>query len=148
MVTSSQTPFRQRICKATDCGALFFICSHCDRGQLYCSARCQQLARRCQWRAASRRHQQSAEGRLDHRDRQRLYRQRQAQATAAPTTQSVTHQGSQTRLPSATMALPCKRLPEPVGWQRFCQALFDSGFLVCHFCGRLGRFLNPFHEAG
>jgi hypothetical protein len=60
----------------------------------------------------------------------------------------VTHQGSQPRLPSATMALLCKRLPEPVRWQRFCQALSDLGFLVCHFCGRLGRFLNPFHEAG
>ena len=30
--------------------------------------------RRAQWRAASRRHQRSPEGRLDHRDRQRSYR--------------------------------------------------------------------------
>ena len=61
---------------------------------------------------------------------------------------SVTHHGSQARLPSATMALPSKRLPEPAPWQPFRQPLFDLGFLVCHFCGRLGRFLNPFHEAG
>ena len=33
-------------------------------------------ARRHQRRAANRRHQQSPEGRLDHRDRQREYRQR------------------------------------------------------------------------
>ena len=56
---------------AQGCHAMFFICAHCDRGQRYCSTACREQARRQQRRRANRRHQQSPEGRLDHRDRQR-----------------------------------------------------------------------------
>jgi hypothetical protein len=63
---------------AEGCQRVFWICSHCDRGQCYCSPGCRTEARRRQCRAANRRHQQSPEGRLDHRDRQRAYRQRHA----------------------------------------------------------------------
>ena len=58
------------------CGVVFWICRHCDRGHQYCGERCRRKARRRQRRAANRRHQQSREGRLDHRDRQRAYRER------------------------------------------------------------------------
>ena len=58
------------------CGVVFWICRHCDRGHRYCGERCRRKARRRQRRAANRRHQQSREGRLDHRDRQRNYRER------------------------------------------------------------------------
>ena len=71
---------RQRTCRGEGCGALFFICRSCGRGQGYCSRSCRRLQRRLQCRAADRRHQQSPEGRADHRDRQRAYRQRQQQA--------------------------------------------------------------------
>ena len=71
---------RQRTCRAEGCGALFFICRSCDRGQSYCSQFCGRLQRRQQCRAANRRHQQSPEGRADHRDRQRACCQRQQQA--------------------------------------------------------------------
>ena len=67
---------RQRICRGAGCGAVFWICRHCDRGHRYCGERCRRKARRQQRRAANRRHQQSPEGRLDHRDRQRAYRER------------------------------------------------------------------------
>jgi len=78
---------RQRVCLASNCQATFFLCSRCDRGQRYCSPACRQQARLHQRRCANRRHQQSPEGRLDHRDRQRDYRRRQAAAR-------VTDQGS------------------------------------------------------
>ena len=67
---------RQRICRGAGCGVAFWICRHCDRGHRYCGERCRRKARRQQRRAANRRHQQSPEGRLDHRDRQRAYRER------------------------------------------------------------------------
>ena len=44
------------------CGAVFWICRHCDRGHRYCGERCRRKARRQQRRAANRRHQQSPEG--------------------------------------------------------------------------------------
>ena len=71
-----EEPLRQRFCRGVGCGAVFWICRHCDRGHRYCSDRCRRKARRQQLRAANRRHQQSREGRLDHRDRQRAYRER------------------------------------------------------------------------
>ena len=67
---------RQRICRGAGCGAVFWICCHCDRGHRYCGERCRRKTRRQQGRDANRRHQQSPEGRLDHRDRQRAYRER------------------------------------------------------------------------
>ena len=73
---------RQRACRAEGCGALFFICRSCDRGQSYCSQPCRRLQRRQQCRAANRRHQLSPEGRADHCDRQRAYRQRQQHLAA------------------------------------------------------------------
>jgi hypothetical protein len=70
---------RQRWCGAEDGGAVFYICRRCDRGHRYCSDRCRQRTRRQQLRQANRKHQQSVEGRLDHRDHQQAYRQRQRQ---------------------------------------------------------------------
>ena len=72
--SSDEVVLRQRSCRR--CHAVFWICPHCDRGQRYCSAFCRVPARRQQRRCANRRHQQSPEGRLDHRDRQREYRHR------------------------------------------------------------------------
>src|SRR5262249_11159654 len=50
---SHEKPFRQRFCLASGCGAMFFICPYCDRGQRYCSDNCRQRSRLEQVRAAS-----------------------------------------------------------------------------------------------
>ena len=73
---TGEEPLRRRFCRGAGCGLVFWICRHCDRGHQYCGERCRRKARRRQRRAANRRHQQSREGRLDHRDRQRAYRER------------------------------------------------------------------------
>ena len=73
---TGEEPLRRRFCRGAGCGVVFWICRHCDRGHQYCGERCRRKARRQQRRAANRRHQQSREGRLDHRDRQRAYRER------------------------------------------------------------------------
>ena len=81
-----ENPLRWRFCRAADCGALFFVCKHCDRGQRYCSDRCRNEGRRKQRREASSRYQRSETGRSRHLLRQRAYRQRHLRS-------SVTHQG-------------------------------------------------------
>ena len=143
--TSAESPFRQRFCHAQDCGALFFICPHCDRGQRYCSLACRLRSRLAQLRAARRRHQQSPEGRLDHRDRQRAFRKRKAEPPSASAEKSVMDQGSKAALTFATIEPLLVSAPSTPLRQRL---LSDLGWVVCHFCGRVGRFLNPFHESG
>ena len=69
---------RQAICRRQGCYRLFFICRYCDRGQVYCSPKCRNIARREQLRAANRRYSQSPEAILDHRQRQDDYRRRKA----------------------------------------------------------------------
>lgn len=151
MAASPQTVFRQRFCRASECRTLFFICTHCDRGQRYCSLVCRRSSRLEQQRAARRRHQHSLEGRLDHRDRQRTYRLRRAAIARALMTKSVTEHGSRAGTTSATIGPACNQHLEPVrsGWlRRMWQAASGLGLIVCRFCGRVGRFLNPFHESG
>ena len=55
---------------------MFYICGSCYRGQVYCGDGCRRRMRQEQRRRANRRYQQSEEARLDHRDRQRAYRER------------------------------------------------------------------------
>jgi hypothetical protein len=126
MPDAEQVPFRQRLCRGQWCGAVFYVCRSCDRGQRYCSERCRCKARREQRRAANRRHQRSEAGRLDHRDRQREYRLRLA-------ARRVTDQGSGEYLGSST--LPALVLPpvEIVG-----------GGVICCVCGRIGTLIDPF----
>ena len=137
--------FRQRFCGASRCRALFFVCSRCDRGQRYCSLVCQKQVRRLQWRAASLRHQRSPQGRLDHRDRQRAYRQRKAARRNQSMRENVTHHGSQGESVRANLQgfswRPSTRSSTP----RPLKSLADHGHLLCRFCQRPGRFVNPFY---
>ena len=94
MLTDVELLFRQCFCRAPGCGRMFFICSHCDRGQVYCSPGCRDATRRLQLRAANLRHQRSEEGRLDHRDRQRAYRRRLAGSATTLAVENVTDHGS------------------------------------------------------
>lgn len=66
------------------CRAQVLICSHCDRGNVYC-ADCAREARRRSQREAGRRYQASRRGRFNHAMRSRRYRARK---------NNVTHQGS------------------------------------------------------
>ena len=72
------------LCADPDCRAQAVICSHCDRGQIYC-ADCRPHARRRSLHAAGRRYQASHRGRVKHAERSRRYRARQ---------NKVTHHGS------------------------------------------------------
>jgi len=112
-----ETTLRIRVCGSPMCRATFFVCATCDRGQRYCSHACRDAVRRQQLRAASRRYQQGEPGRNAHRNRQRRYRERQADA-------GVTHQGPETITSPASQ-------PSPTPHQ-------------CTICGRSSRWIDPF----
>ena len=136
------TAFRQRLCHFPPCGAVFYLCPHCDRGQRYCSPRCREKSRRLQRRQANRRHQQSPEGRLDHRDRQREYRERQR---ARVTDQSSLQASPCVNLTAPPTAESLASGPEPDPLPSFGRGT-RSGSVVCQICGRRGRWVNPFPE--
>ena len=66
----------QLFCRGSGCGVMFYICGSCYRGQVYCGDECRRRMRHEQMRCANQKHQKSLEGRLDHRDRQRAYREK------------------------------------------------------------------------
>ena len=142
MPAGSQTLFRQCFCRALECRALFFICSYCDRGQVYCSNSCRQPARLEQRRQANRRYQQTLRGRVAHSRRQLAYRLRRARASYRLSKNIVTHHSSQTRL----LVRPSRRVSSPY-WVttiffHLLSAWAESGPVICQFCGRPGQFLN------
>jgi hypothetical protein len=131
--------FRQCVCQFPPCGAVFYLCRHCDRGQRYCSLRCRQKSRRLQRREANRRYHQSLglEGRLDHRQRQREYRQR---LKARVTDQSSLGTSSCANLTVPPACEPGEATPALHPPSR------RAAEVVCQICGRRVRWVNPFPE--
>jgi hypothetical protein len=129
---------------------MFFICSHCDRGQVYCSPGCRDATRRLQLRAANLRYQRSEEGRLDHRDRQRAYRRRLAGSATTSAVENVTDHGSNDHVSydivpaapsndSELVALNASLIPRG-------DFLLHRPGIVCRRCGRSGVLINPFSD--
>ena len=58
------------------CHTQVVICSHCDRGNVYCGTRCSKAARFQSCRSAEKRYQLTPGGRMKHALRQRRYRER------------------------------------------------------------------------
>lgn len=90
---SCRVPARLFLCLG--CRAQVLICSHCDRGHVYCAKGCAQKARRRSMRAAGHRYQTSRRGRMKHAERSRRYRARK---------NTVTHQGSPADGPLALLS--------------------------------------------
>lgn len=113
-VLMGDEPARRFLCAR--CRAPMLVCSHCDRGQIYCATGCAAVVRQQSQRDAGRRYQDSLRGRFRHAARTRRWRERQAllavpvarSEMASP--QSVTHQGSP--LPASDAVLVA--VPSPV----------------------------------
>lgn len=140
MARPAKPVFRQRFCRAPACRVLFFICSYCYRGQVYCSQACRQPARRQQRREANRRHQQTLRGRIAHSRRQHAYRLRRA---GAHSENKVTDHSSQASL----RVRPSGRVSSATWVNIICWLLqralrANSGLVVCQFCGRSGQLVN------
>ena len=104
------------------CRCQVVICSHCDRGQRYCTDGCAERARQSSLREAGQRYQRSRRGRHCHAARQRRYRQRQRE--------KMTHQGSPVMGGNASLKASPQRPANVPNW-----VLIDSK--RCSFCGRL-----------
>ena len=66
-----------RLFNCLRCHCQVFICSYCDRGNIYCGPLCAQPARSELLKATRKRYQKSRRGRFAHAQRQHHYRQRQ-----------------------------------------------------------------------
>ncbi len=116
-----------RLYNCARCQCQVVICSHCDRGNIYCNKQCAEIARKVSLSTASRRYQRTRRGRLKHASRQSRYRTRR---------KKVTHQGSPT--PTADDSLPSARSETATA----IGVVEDEG-IRCHFCGcRCSRFLR------
>lgn len=80
------------------CYKQVIICTHCDRGNIYCSLSCSFTARKNSLREAGFRYQQSIKGRLNHALRQRHYMQRLRDFK-----NKMTHQGSRKTIPDGLL---------------------------------------------
>ncbi len=135
-------PARRFVCAR--CRAPVLVCSHCDRGQIYCAAGCAATARRQSQRAAGQRYQDSLPGRFKHAARTRRWRQRKAALAMSPMSpmpsaasvapcaaQSVTHQGSPTSASDAVLTLSpsmpaAAAAPAPAAPVQPCRAVTTS----------------------
>lgn len=116
-----------RMFGCTRCQTQVFICSDCDRGQIYCGTACSRTARAQHHREADRRYQQSRKGRFTHAARARRYRRRQKAA------HNVTDQGSpgvgpDGSLPAGPAVLPEQRPRTP-------PPATTAACFRCSFCG-------------
>ena len=115
-----------RLYNCARCHHQVIICSHCDRGNIYCSGHCSTQSRLEKQQEANCRYQSTAKGRHGHATRQQHYRQRQKQ--------KVTYQGS------VDLASYDLLHAEPEGDKTVKKAatsplLTDQSAHVCHFCG-------------
>ena len=134
---------RQLFCRAVGCGAMFFICLSCYRGQTYCSQPCRVKSRREQLRQANRRYQQSWEARLDHRDRQRAYRRRRYSRVTDQSSLAPYSCRRMARAPAAVSMAPAAEDSMNHGQRTRCEH-FQR--LFCSVCGRWGQFIEVFRR--
>lgn len=126
-------------CGRAVCRQMFFLCSHCDRGQVYCGKACSLIARRASLRAAGARYQATADGRHAHATRQVRYRERH---------EKVTHHSPEKALvlasvpaASETAAISAANIP---GAARTLSHGKQRATYRCALCGNESRFLR--HE--
>ena len=128
---------RQLSCRGAGCGLVFYICNSCYRRQGYCGDRCRKKARREQRRRANQRHQKNREGRLDHRDRQREYRERCRRRVTDHTSAGNGRSGKiEEPVRETVMSMPLtEELQDRPRFERLQSAIRP----VCMLCGRGGR---------
>jgi hypothetical protein len=118
-----QSSARLFICARCRCQVV--ICSHCDRGNIYCGQGCAQAARRQSLRGSAERYQNTRRGRLAHAERQRRYRRRRKQ--------KVTHQGSPPTIADETLPAESRTSAR----RSTLPAAVPGDGIRCHLCARI-----------
>ena len=114
-----------RLFNCARCRCQVVICSHCDRGNIYCGKRCSEIARRHSRREASGRYERTRRGRFAHAERQRRYRQRRRQ--------KVTHQGSPLAISDETLPAESRTSAQRIE----SPAAVPADGIRCDLCGRV-----------
>ena len=128
--------WRQEFCRGLGCGAMFYICRSCYRGQVYCRDECRRRRRRQQRRRANRRYQQDPEIRGDHCQRQRDYRERCRRRVTDHTSARRARSGNIKKpLKETGVSMPLvEEFHDQPGFERRQAALRP----ICILCGRVG----------
>ena len=103
------------------CHVQVIICSHCDRGQRYCTGECRHEARSESGQRARRKYQSTRACLFKNAARQQRFRDRRSQ--------KVTHQGSPPKHQHdllKTRLAEIKKTPKPS---------FSGSTVHCHYCG-------------
>jgi len=125
------------------CGAAFFICPMCDRGQRYCLGACARAARRHSLREANRRYQRTPRGRRMSAERSRRYRDRHRVtdqgSPPAPVCDvlSASATEAQSATPAQTSAAQsCDPVKERITGRVAASGRFGADAVRCMFCRR------------
>lgn len=117
-----------RLFNCARCTRQVKICSHCDRGQVYCAGNCPLQARKESLNRAGQRYQTSQQGGLNHAARQARYRARQQQ--------KVTHQGSAGKADHGSLMQQLKRLLDGIESRATQLIKVIDVTQTCDFCGQ------------
>jgi hypothetical protein len=123
------------------CRDQVLLCSHCDRGQQYCSRACSSVSRRERRRETAERYQSSRGGQLKHAARSARWRQRRRsmrQVNAGMDIDKVTHQGCPDAPADASLpACDTPSVSEDSNDTTAAASVGAVGFaaLVCRRCG-------------
>jgi len=104
------------------CNAQAFICSNCDRGQIYCSSTCSLVSRKKSCTEANQRYQKTVKGRVNNALRQKRFRQRLKNLV----TDQGTHSTPQNALLHEVENKPKKSMIE-----------HDQNHIQCSFCKKI-----------
>jgi len=116
--------YSARLYNCVRCHQQVIICSHCDRGNIYCPYGCAEQSRHEKQKEAAQRYQSTLNARRLHAKRQQQYRQRQRE--------KVTHQGS-----PDLIAYDLLFIKQKVVMSRPKLSFFTKiTGIICHFCGR------------
>ncbi len=110
-----------RMYQCIRCYCQTFICPCCDRGNVYCQE-CARKGRQEARKRASKRYQNTTQGRLNHAARQQRYRLRQKE--------KVTHKGCAKKKTPVLISLAAKRSERVTNHP----TSVAPGLIVCHFC--------------
>lgn len=115
-----------RMFNCARCARQVLICSHCDRGHIYCAGDCAHAARKESLNQSGQHYQSSRQGQLKHAARQARYRERQQQ--------KVTHQGSTPGPLHDSLVQQLKLLLREIAPNTIRPETTTTARLTCHFC--------------
>ena len=110
---------KQIRCKC--CARIFYVCQHCWRGQVYCSAVCRREFQRRAHCRAQQKYRRTAKGKKRHQQAERRRRMRQGKKTMDDT-------------PSTAAA--------------DCATVRANRLVCCRFCGQSGPIVDHFPRRG